>query len=374
MGLWILWVLWMLTIIYLSLFFLKAGNLLYRFREPDSHAVNSNTEDAEGVTIIICAHNELDNLRQLLPKLYSQKYSRFEIVVVEDRSSDGSLDFLLGEKELEPRLKLVWLRHRPEHIRGKKYALTLGIRAASYNKLLLTDADCLPDSDHWIRTMMYHFDDDKEFVLGYSPYLRTKGLLNAYIRYETLLTAGMYFSAAMAGHPYMGVGRNLAYRKSFFLEKKGFYRHLHIMGGDDDLFVNGHAIAQNTAVCVDAGTHMRSKPKNSWKEYFRQKKRHLNVGKYYKKKDQQWLASISAAHLFFWLGLIVLFLGGYEPILIFAGLILKWICQFYFLKKSADRLLEPINWALLPILDFLYVIYYIILGISAISSKSTQWN
>ena len=374
MILWILWVGWMLVIAYLSFLFLKAGSLLARYREEQANPQNSSQENTEGVSIIICAHNEFSNLQQLLPLLYSQKHPRFEIVVVEDRSTDGSLDFLLEQKEIEPRLKLVWLRHRPEHIRGKKYALSLGIRAARYDKLLLTDADCLPASDTWLSGMTARLAPNKDFVLGYSPYLKTPGLLNKYICYETLLTAGTYFSAALAGHPYMGVGRNLAYRKSFFMSHKGFYKHIHLTGGDDDLFVNEHANAQNTAVSMDVHTQVKSKPKGSWKEYFRQKKRHLSVGKYYKRKDQIWLGSLSTGHLMFWLGMIILVLGEHEPILIFSGFVLKWFCQFYFLRKATLRLKEPLNLALLPILDFLYVINYVVLGISALSSNSIKWN
>ncbi len=295
-------------------------------------------------------------------------------MVVDDCSTDGTLDFLLSEKEAHPRLKVVWLRHRPAHIRGKKYPLTLGIRAARYERLLLTDADCQPASDKWISGMTADLNGSGEIVLGYSPYFRRKGLLNTYIRYETLLTAGLYFSAALRGKPYMGVGRNLAYQKSLFMRHKGFYGHLHLLGGDDDLFVNRYATAKNTCIVTAPQYQVHSLPKEEWRQYFRQKIRHLSVGKYYKKEDQRWLGSLSACHFIFWCGLFGLILGGYEPIFIVTGLILKWFSQFYFLKTTADKLKDTINLALLPILDFLYVIYYIILGIRAISRKNTQWN
>src|SRR5690606_33778770 len=123
---------------------------------------------------------------------------------------------------------------------GKKYGLTLGIKAASHEWILLTDADCRPNSRRWIRSMSRYFDEDTQFVLGFSPYRATAGLLNLFIRFETMLTAIQYFSFGWLGNPYMGVGRNLAYRKSKFLEEKGFNNFLHVTGGDDDLFVNQH--------------------------------------------------------------------------------------------------------------------------------------
>lgn len=370
MWLWIIWVIWMLAILYLVLSFFKARKaLLYQAAPPPAPSTYS-----EGVSVIVCARNELANLKQLLPLLYRQEYTNFEIIIVEDCSTDGSLDFLLEEKQSHPQLKVVWLRQRPEHVRGKKYALSLGIRAARYERLLLTDADCRPASNEWLRGMTAGLRGSSEIVLGYSPYLRNKGLLNTYIRYETLLTAGLYFSAAIRGRPYMGVGRNLAYRKSLFMRHKGFCGHLHVLGGDDDLFVNRHATAVNTTIVTDKNCQVYSLPKNSWQQYFRQKLRHLSVGKYYKKEDRRWLGSLSVSHLVFWSGLFGLILGGYEPIFIVTGLILKWFSQFFFLKTAADKLKNPINLALLPILDFLYVIYYIILGIRAISTKNTQWN
>jgi len=366
----IFWGIWMMTILYVAVFFVRAGKT---FR--NGKADKSDTKDpseAEGVSVIVCAHNELNNLQELLPLLLKQQYPKLQIVVVDDRSTDGTLDYLLQKQD--ERLKVVWLRERPRHIQGKKFALTMGIRAATYDKLLLTDADCLPNSHEWVSHMSKHLEGKIQIVLGYSPYVHEPGLLNSYIRYETLMTAGFYISAALRGFPYMGVGRNLAYRKSFFMENYGFRGHVHVMGGDDDLFVNQHAKAENTACSLSDKTKVVSKPKKSWKQYLIQKKRHLQVGKYYKNKDKKWLASVSFSHMFFWVGTLFLILGGYEPILIITGLIIKWLSQFYFLHKAAKRLKEPINLATLPILDFLFVIYYIILGLSAIFSKTTQWN
>jgi len=238
------------------------------------------------VSVIVAAHNELENLKKLLPILYRQNYPEFEIIVANDRSSDETEFFLRDERRKEPRLRVLHIDHTPDHISHKKYALTLAIRAAKYEHLLFTDADCLPNSENWIALMAQEFSKEKQIVLGISPYQKEKGFLNWLIRYETFFTAIQYISYALAKLPYMGVGRNLAYCKSLFLASKGFQNHLKIVGGDDDLFVNANANASNTSVCTHLQAQVFSVPKRTWKAWFRQKKRHLSVGKFYRKKHQ----------------------------------------------------------------------------------------
>nr|WKN37665.1 glycosyltransferase [Tunicatimonas sp. TK19036] len=325
------------------------------------------------VSVIVCAHNELDNLQTLLPLLLQQQYSTFEIVVVEDTSYDGTLDFLLGEKEKYPQINIVWVRHRPDHVQGKKYALTLGIRAAQYDQLLLTDADCRPVSPHWISSMVEQQSGKCDFVLGYSPYERHTGMLNSFIRYETLHTGLLYIGAALKGHPYMGVGRNLAYRKLFFLEKGGFQGFWHVTGGDDDLFVNRHASGENTAVAIQQEALVYSVPKTKWAAYIRQKVRHLSVGKWYKKKDQRWLGLLSATTIATWVGWGYLLICD-EWIWPTVLLLSRWWVIGLALRAASAKLNDPISMVKLPIFDFLYVIYYISIGPTALLSKHIRWK
>ncbi len=202
------------------------------------------------VSVVICAHDEEENLRRLIPVLLAQDYPKFEIVIVNDRSNDNTFDMLLEETGKDHRLRMVHVSNAPPHVNGKKYGLTLGIKAAQYEWILLTDADCQPKNERWLRAMTAGFEQDKKFVLSYSPYYREPGFLNAFIRYESVFAAIQYLSFALLGNPYMGVGRNMAYRKSFFLEVKGFNNFLNVTGGDDDLFVNQHARGKET----DGGT------------------------------------------------------------------------------------------------------------------------
>ena len=203
------------------------------------------------VSVIVCAHDEEQNLRDLIPLLLSQNHPDFEIIIVDDRSNDGTFDLLLQETSKDHRLRMVHVNRTPQLFNAKKYALTLGIKAAKYEWLLLTDADCRPDSKNWISSFTKHFSQTTQFVLGFSPYEKRPGILNAFIRFETLMSGIQYLSFASLGIPYMGVGRNLSYRRSKFLAEKGFNNFIKTTGGDDDLFVNQHARKANTAVCIE---------------------------------------------------------------------------------------------------------------------------
>ncbi len=243
------------------------------------------------VSVIVCAQDEEQNLRELVPLLLEQQHPEFEVIIVEDRSNDNSFEYLLEESKKNPLLKIVRVDHKPGHVNGKKYALTLGIRSAKFDWILLTDADCRPSGNVWIADMVKEADDNTQFVLGFSAYRKLPGLLNSFIRFETLLTGIQYISYALLGRPYMGVGRNLAYRKSLFLSTKGFHPYLDTTGGDDDLFVNQHANKRNTKISIGSDSLVHSAPEQSWHGFYVQKIRHLSVGKYYKRSDNfpaQW--------------------------------------------------------------------------------------
>src|SRR5690606_2290123 len=115
---------------------------------------------------------------------------------------------------------------------------------------------------------------EKEIVLGYSPYFKYPGLLNRLIRFETTHTAMSYVSYALRGNAYMGVGRNVAYTKSLFYKGKGFNKHMHIKSGVDDLFVKRIATRTNTVIYLHPDALMLSVPKETWKIYYKQKARH----------------------------------------------------------------------------------------------------
>jgi len=341
----------------------------------NSTLATSTTEPSHwpGVTVVISAWNELENLRKLIPALLNQNYPRFEIIIVDDRSDDECYDYLLFESLKYPNLHLVRINETPDHIAAKKYALTLGIKTAQYETILLTDADCMPESDDWITRMTALIRHEKKVVLGFSPYQYQDGFLNFLIRHETFYTAVQYMSFAVAGIPYMGVGRNLSYCKSLFIQNKGFHSHLKVVGGDDDLFVAEVANKDNTAICITPGSFMVSEPKQTFRAWFRQKRRHLTVGKKYKLRSKCILGFLSLSQLLFWLcGILLLATQAFIPFVV-AGWIMRLSLQTWLLYRIARRLDGSIRWYTLPVFDFLYTFYYMFVGTWALFTKRASW-
>jgi poly-beta-1,6-N-acetyl-D-glucosamine synthase len=240
--------------------------------------------------VIICARNEENNLRAFLPKVLEQVYPLYEVIVVNDCSWDNTKELLEELSQKYKHLKTTTIREDEKFRHGKKLAVTVGIKAASYEQLLLTDADCEPASENWLKEMQKNFSKEKELVLGYGGYFREKGILNNLIRYETMTIAMQYMGYALAGMPYMGVGRNLAYKRDLFFRNKGFANHLDIMSGDDDLFVQQVACKKNTTVQFSHDSHTRSIPEKTTGSWFSQKKRHLTTGWRYKGKIKFFLS------------------------------------------------------------------------------------
>jgi glycosyltransferase involved in cell wall biosynthesis len=328
----------------------------------------------KSVSLIVCAHNEEENLKKLFSSLARQNHPDFEIIVINDRSTDDT-ELLLQEKVKEfSQLRIIKVDKVPEGINGKKYGLSLGIKLAKNDIILFTDADCYPISEDWITEMTAPFNDSKKIVLGYSQYEKKPGLLNAFIRYETLYTGILYLSSALAGAPYMGVGRNIAHRKSFFLENKGFRSHLKVTGGDDDLYVNENANKKNTGVAVGPKTLVYSYPKSDWASYFTQKKRHLSVGKLYKFSDKFKLNLLAVSQLLFWITFIILMITWKEPYIVLAGFLVRIVILCSIFYRSSRKLGDNFSMWLVPGFDLLFVFYYFVTGYLAFFSKNIKWK
>jgi glycosyltransferase involved in cell wall biosynthesis len=334
----------------------------------------SNSVSAHPVSVIVCAHDEELNLTELVPELLKQDYPNFEVIIVNDRSNDGTYDYLLEQTKMDSRLRMVTVKSTPEHVNSKKYALTLGIRAAAHDWILLTDADCRPRSNQWISSMSQQFGEQTQFVLGFSPYQEKPGFLNLFIRFESFITALQYAVYALAKNPYMGVGRNMAYRKSLFLEKKGFNNILHVTGGDDDLFVNQYAHGKNTSVQFSPAACVLSVPETSLKSFFNQKIRHLSVGKRYKFGHRTLLGFFVVTWVLTWVAGLPLF-GSYPYYYgVILAFIIRWALLIWCIQtlvKQAELTFKP--WVI-PVLDFLYPIYYISTGLVALFTKKIQWR
>ncbi|MBC7425614.1 MAG: glycosyltransferase [Bacteroidia bacterium] len=352
--------------------------IAYHYKYFAKFAFRKNKELSQvslPVSIIICARNEVKNLEDNLPLIFGQKYPDFEVVVVNDASWDKTGDFINELSKHESRLKTVHISEDMKRMDGKKLALTLGIKASKHEILLFTDADCIPASENWISEMVKPYSNpETEIVLGYSPYKKKNGLLNLLIQMETLLTATSYFSFALKGKPYMGVGRNLSYKKSLFFNVKGFASHHHIAAGDDDLFVQDAATNKNTAVCYSKDSFMETIPQKQVSGWFRQKKRHLFVGKFYKATFKNSLGSFAFIHLFFWLSLTAVIIV--KPSIWWWALIalgIKWIADGIIIFKSFQKLKQKLKVIWLPVFDLLFIPYNLVFGVVSVFSKQKKW-
>ena len=267
-------------------------------------ASRENTQPLPGVSVIVCARNEETNLQDYLHTLLNQDYPTFEVIVVDDGSEDNTHTILEQYSQQSHRLYHTFVPYGARVISSKKLALTIGIKAAHYNYILLTDADCRPESRNWIREMVNGFHkEETEIVLGFGPYFEKKGVLNKLICYDTLFSGLQYMGMAKSGHPYMGVGRNLAYRKDTFFANKGFQGLLCERAGDDDLLINKIANGNNTNVICNPDALTWSPPKRTWHEWFHQKRRHLGVSPHYSLQSKMRIAAEPFSR-----GLVYLFL------------------------------------------------------------------
>ncbi len=326
------------------------------------------------LSVIICARNEAANLQEFLLLVLEQDYPDFEVIVVNDRSWDSTQEVLEALATQHPHLKIVNVREGGKFIAGKKFAVTMGIKAAAHEWLVFTDADCKPESSKWLLRMQQPAADSTEILLGYSPYLKRRGLLNSLIRFETFFTAVNYLSFAVKGMPYMGVGRNMAYKKALFFKNKGFAAHMHIPSGDDDLFVNAHASKYNTTIQINPDAFVWSEPKRSLMDYLRQKKRHFGAGKMYKARHK-FILSAQIIIQFLYYGLTVAALCFRPTQYIAAGILVLSIlirCLVYprLLKRLAYG---DLRWWF-PMLDILLFIFLVFNGILSIFVKKVQWK
>jgi glycosyltransferase involved in cell wall biosynthesis len=343
----------------------------FAFYKP---VVGTQNKSEEPVSIIIAARNEYANLEKSLKSILEQDYPNYEVIVVNDCSWDDSQKLLEYYQKVYSHLKICQLIEQEKYPTGKKFALTMGIKAAKNNKLLFTDADCAPASNQWLRLMQEQFTTGKEIVLGFSPYKGFGSLLSMFIQYESGITAIAYFSAAIANRPFMGVGRNLGYTKDLFFKNKGFASHQHILSGDDDLFVNETATSTNVSIQTNPDSFVYTEAKKTYTSWSRQKARHVSTGKYYKANDKFFLGLYYASLMFFYPAfawLLVLQIQWQVPLGVFGVRFLVQMIIMYFALKKLKYV--HILW-LLPVLDVIYLFYIIIFGTRGLlTRKQKNW-
>ena len=329
--------------------------------------------DSFPVSIIVCAKNEAENLKNNIPIWLAQEHPNFEIILINDASTDDTKAVIESFAKKDDRIHTVNIENNETFWSNKKYSLTLGIKRAFNKRMLFTDADCTPASNQWLKLMTLALNREKQLVLGYGAYKKERGVLNALIRFETLMTAVQYFSYAKVGMPYMGVGRNLAYTSQLFYENSGYMSHMNIPSGDDDLFVNEAATKENTSLCFHPDSFTVSIPKTSFKTWFEQKRRHISTANYYKSRHRFLLGLYYLSNLLFWLLAVVclIFLDWKFPLAI---IIFRLLLQYIFIGNATKLLKERDLMPYLPFLELFLVFMQLTIFISNKLVKPKRWK
>ncbi|WP_299519875.1 glycosyltransferase [Winogradskyella sp.] len=327
------------------------------------------------VSVIICAKNEAENLENNLPLILEQAYTNFELVLINDGSSDETLEVMKKFKAKNDIIKIVDVKTNETFWGNKKYALTLGIKASTNDFLVFTDADCKPSSDKWLAHISSRFSNEKAIVLGYGAYAKKKfSFLNQLIRFETVFTALQYFSYAKLGLPYMGVGRNMAYRKEVFFNNNGFNSHMALKSGDDDLFINEIANHSNTEICVTKESFTISEPKTSFKDWVLQKRRHISTAKFYKAKHQLLLGLFYVSQLLFWILAVLLLILNYNWQWLLALIVLRFAIQLLSFGFTAKKLNEANLIFSTPALELFLISTQLIIFIANLIAIPKHWK
>jgi glycosyltransferase involved in cell wall biosynthesis len=356
-------------------YYLYHYSSILKYRTKQRKGIVPFLENQPPVSVIICAKNESENLRKFLPSLLEQDYPCFEVIVINDGSTDETEDLL---QELEKKYPFLYRTFVPENanVRStKKLGLTIGIKAAKYDLLLFTDADCQPSSNKWIANMIRNFTQGTEFVLAYGAYMREKGFMSRMISFDTLFIGIQSLGYALTGHPYMGVGRNMAYRKETFVRLKGFAKSLRLQSGDDDLFVNGGANEYNTRVEISPESVTWSVPKSTFKAWYRQKERHLSTSAFYNTDSLMRIGIEIATRGLFYLLVCIIAIMSPWTFGALAGLLLfvRYAVQLIVVNKVAQQFNERRFYASLILFDILLPI--LSLYIKIFSKKSIfKWK
>ncbi len=331
-------------------------------------------EQPQGVSVVICARNECHHLKDNLPMILEQDYPEYEVLVVNHSSDDDTRYLLANYEKKYPHLKTIDIQQDLNFFSGKKFPLSIGIKSAKYNLVLLTDADCKPASKDWIRHMQSAFTPKTELVLGYGPYYRSKGLINKLIRFDTVHIAIQYLSYALAGLPYMGVGRNLSYLKQLFYKNKGFISHYHIRSGDDDLFINRVGNRSNTAIMTHPDSFTFSDPKQTLGQWITQKKRHLSTSNLYKFKHKLLLGLYAFSLISFYILFILLLSLNWSVIPVLGFFLLRLVSQYFVFARCMKQLNERDLVLFLPFYEILLLLINTGTMVSNFFHKPTRWK
>ncbi|RYJ45668.1 glycosyltransferase [Flavobacterium beibuense] len=335
----------------------------------------SGTPKKVPVSVIICAKNEAENVKKYIPLIAEQDYPDFEVVLIDDASSDETLDILEEFKQKYPHIRLVKVENNEAFWANKKFALTLGIKAAKKQYLLFTDSDCYPTSKDWITQMSSQFSQNDTIVLGYGAYEKVKNsLLNKIIRFDEMLRTTQYFAWAKMGSPYLGEGRNMAYKKDEFFAVNGYMSHMHVRSGEDSLFINQAATGKNTTICYTPESFTYCEAKKTYRQWFAQKKRQIYLHSIFKGSDKLRIRLFFIAQLLFPFFAAALLISGYNWLYVVPVIGFRYLIAWLTLGYSAGKLKEKDVMYWFPFIEIMLIFTQLNVYISNMFTKPVHWK
>lgn len=327
------------------------------------------------VSVVMVVHNESEFLKKSMPYLLEQDYPDFEVVVVDYMSTDDTHYVLHICAENYPQLKPITLKHDVNMFQGKKYPLSIGVKSATKDVILLTEAESVPKSFDWISNMVQGYSGGTQMVIGYNLVKGNGTLLGAFQQYENMAYNASYIGAALMGNPYTATGRNLSYRRDFFFKQGGFISHYSIPDGADDLFVNQNANSRNSALILNSEASVISEPRNTFGLWHQDRAHRLYTRRYYGWGDRLMLSVYPLSQIVFLAALVLLFIGGIFPWqILVAVLALKIIwqimCSLPLAKKFEIKKIHFFS----PFFEFYFLFANTFLTYFALRRKKKQWR
>lgn len=355
------------TLILLGYYFLVWKKL------ADHKSKNSQFENLPFVSVIICAKNEKENVAKFLPEVLNQNYPEFEVIVVDDNSEDGTGAILNKLSALHENLKPFKFK-QPKKSFGKKEVLEFGITQSSSEYLIMTDADCCPNSENWLLGMVNGFSDGSELVLGIGQYDKNQTWINKLIQIDTGFIALNYLSFALGRFPYMSVGRNVAYKKDLFNRVGGFKTHYDIPSGDDDVFINEIPRTTKVSIVTSPKAQTTSIPKIDFKSFFSQKVRHVSAGLKYNKLNILLLGLFYSVSGLWYLMLPFMIYYSDQLVVVLTIIALKKLTMYSLIRRIFSKIGVSVNSLLMLFADFIPVfVHNFAVLITTIKSKEGKW-
>lgn len=358
------------TLFYSTVVFMSVQYVYYLFffflGKTKSNTIKSGQET--GISIVVYVKNNEDILHSYISSLVAQTHKNKEIVLVNHCSTDNSLTIMEDFSEKYNTIRIVNVANNETFWNNKKYALTLGIKATSYDYILFTECTIIPASKEWITTVSNSFTNTKSIIIGNEKIIPTKNsLLEILDRFSNALTTVKMKSFANAGIPYKAFQSNFAIRKEDFFRVNGFISHLKITNGEFDLFLKDAANSKNTRMSTLPINTVYKKRALSLKKYLSLQKEEAKISKNYKKSTKILLYVFIFTKIVMYLTLpVFVFLNWkYSLGLLFVYYVLQYVALFSVIKAFKEKKI----FLFLPILDGLYTVVCFLTFISTMAGK-----